>query len=180
MDERLIGIFIKEINTQARFALFAFNNIQFSKSNLNIEMGNHHEPYFFIHNFLSHSANISKILWPDPRQEKLKLRGETLRNELEMQNNSYIKRRRFRNHLEHYDERIDNWYDNSNQKSMVDFYTIDNKSAIVGLNDEDYFRGFNPSEMILYFHGQEYRLMDLLKDVEHIFLKSKDKLQHHW
>jgi len=66
-------------------------------------------------------ANISKILWPTPPtpckrcnfQPKPNLemtsRRESLRKLLAVEDSSLIRSRKFPNHLEHYDERIEEW-----------------------------------------------------------------------
>jgi len=75
-----------------------------------LQRGNTRWVFQSAHSFLIHVANVSKLFlpdrstirkWPDART-----RGDELRRELEVTQNSPIKDRKFRNHFEHYDDRI--------------------------------------------------------------------------
>ena len=85
-----------------------------------------------VESFLVASANISKILWPS-RPDKcsnckfqpqlphdVSTRRENLRTLLSLDDSSPIKSRRFRNHFEHYDNRIEEWTKEYENKIIID------------------------------------------------------------
>lgn len=59
--------------------------------------------------FLSHCAMISKYLSPKSPSGAQKIRMDSLRNALQIDDNSDILTRKARNNIEHFDTRMDNW-----------------------------------------------------------------------
>ena len=60
--------------------------------------------------FLISSANLSKLLWPNSnRKVFIRKRGEELRDSVGVTESSPINSRDLRNHLEHFDERLEEW-----------------------------------------------------------------------
>jgi len=88
-------IFIKEIQRQCKFALIAHENMKISLINKCSDLF-----WYSLQNFLISTANISKILWP---RQKFNQRGIKLREYLNIDENSPLKKRTFRNHFEHFD-----------------------------------------------------------------------------
>ncbi len=64
------------------------------------------EVWCSIQSILVSAANISRILWPS----KNRLRGKRLREMLNVEADNILSNRKFRNHFEHYDERIEEWF----------------------------------------------------------------------
>lgn len=62
---------------------------------------------------LQATANVSKIFWPQPRTAKAVARGERLRALTQLPDNHALAMRHLRNHVEHMDERLDDWTANS-------------------------------------------------------------------
>jgi len=180
MDNYLKRVFINEVNNQCRFAIFAFNNIRISSTNLKLELINNYIPFYYIHSFLTHTGNLSKILWPNPNDEKLQSRGEVLRQELNIIEDLYIKNRKFRNHIEHYDERIDRWAESSERRNFADMNIMSSLNVILGIDPKDFFRTFNPEEMIFYFNHDEYHLVQAVKEIEDTYDKSKEWLRRNF
>lgn len=94
-----IEMSIREIWTQAHFAEIAYKNIN-PKS-----IKGTGAVFSSIHSFLSHCANVSKMLTADDGENTPKTIGDILG----VSHDSDIHKRRFRNHLEHYDERLKKW-----------------------------------------------------------------------
>ncbi|WP_367330713.1 hypothetical protein [Sphingobacterium multivorum] len=70
-----------------------------------------------IQSILVAAGNVSKILWPS---QKYKLRGQKLRELLGVEDNNPLASRKFRNHFEHYDERVEEWFESNFQGVYVD------------------------------------------------------------
>ena len=102
-------IFISEIVLQSKIAQRAAERLKATHENFD-----RIEVWCSIQSILVAAGNVSKILWPNPRH---KVRGESLRHILNVANSNLLSDRRFRNHFEHYDERIEDWL--NNQSSAV-------------------------------------------------------------
>lgn len=96
-------VFIAEIVTQSKFAGSAAD--QLAKASEPIEV------WGSIQSILVAAANVSKILWPV--RKKYMERGRRLRELLSIDDRNLLSKRTFRNHFEHYDERIEDWFDNN-------------------------------------------------------------------
>ena len=130
-----------EIGSQSLFAEAAFQNIS-KKGEGNVIL-----TFSSIHSFLSHCANISKILWSNGEGGIRETVGENIASLLGIEESSPIKDMSFRNDFEHYDERLVRWVRNALQKkegySIVD-YTM---NPIVRDNTL-YLRTYDPDKKI--------------------------------
>jgi hypothetical protein len=112
-----IEMSIREIWTQCHFAERAFANLD-AKAVSNTDV-----VFSSIHSFLSHSAMVSKLL---------RARDEvaTIGDVLGISSSSDIHNRTFRNHLEHYDERLKNWIQEKGTNKAIGTYNIGPKPAL--------------------------------------------------
>jgi hypothetical protein len=74
--------------------------------------------------------------------------------------NHPLKTRTLRDHLEHFDERLDHWAANSKRRNYVQDL-IGGDSAISGVDPEDIMRWYNPATGRVRFRGEEYDLREL-------------------
>ena len=111
---------IHEVWTQAHFAEIAYSHID-----PKVAVGND-AVFSSIHSFLSHCAMISKMLVANDDGNPAKSIGSVLN----IADNSMIHERKFRNHLEHFDERIKRWIGKFAAGANIGTYNIDPKSAI--------------------------------------------------
>ena len=96
-------VFIGEIVLQSKIAQRAAERLQLTHNNFD-----HIEVWCSIQSILVAAGNVSKILWPPDKEYKL--RGEKLRQLLKVENDNLLSDREFRNHFEHYDDRIEQWF----------------------------------------------------------------------
>lgn len=202
MDEFTKEIFVRELQAQCRFALNAVGQINFCLKQLNSrglepEKSSyfHSEVFRGIHSFLTHASNVSKILWPGlPKQKpneskeqykqrisKIKkvYRAMELRNELELPEEHTLRNRQLRNHLEHFDERIDDWSEHSESKNFAQDI-IGPENAIVGLAKTDIMRWFNPTNGTFLFRGETFSLQDITTALENLLQISVAKEREIW
>lgn len=164
---------IHEIKIQSEFGIFAYEKI-LQTLELEIDDGISVE-LFYVHAFLSHVANVSKLL--DTRSNtKISgvRRGELLRQVLSVPDNYLLHDRKIRNHLEHFDERIDQYMVNVD-KVVVSYllgkgeiYDADGKPF-----DKKYiFRHLDPYSLSFYFRGEQYDLSQVAEELSTIYTNA--------
>jgi hypothetical protein len=95
--------FVGEIVLQTKIAKKAAERLELANDNLdNIEV------WGAIQSILVATGNVSKILWPTAKANQK--RGEMLRQILGVKIDSLLSERTFRNHFEHYDSRIEEYF----------------------------------------------------------------------
>ena len=154
-----IELSIREISTQCHFAELAFKNI-YPKAQLGTDA-----VFTSIHSFLSHCAMVSKMLMADDQvsvQEK-----KSIGDILEISNTSPIHNRKFRNHLEHYDERLKKWIQQYGPDVSIGTYNVGPKSmfAVPGMI---FVRHYDPVNYIFTFVNEDFDLRELFEEVERI------------
>lgn len=143
-------IFVGEILLQSKIAQRAFERLGNSQNNFD-----QLEVWCSIQSILISTANISKILWP----KKNKIRGERLRELLKVDANSILANRKFRNHFEHYDERIEEWFTNRPNGLYKDLAI--NPWPREGFDNNEH-RGYNSFDNSIVFRGERLDLNKVL------------------
>lgn len=192
MDSFLQRVYISEIKSQARFALNAVGALNQALQNTREFDGDwdrhnffHAEVFRQTHSFLTHASNVSRLFWPPPPRKKkgegpdvfaerlayTADRGTSLIALFGLDDSSPLKSRVLRDHLEHYDERLDHW-SNTSQRRNIASDTIGPPSAIVGLDPSDTMRWFDPTNNAFRFRGEEYALQPLATAVDQLLPKA--------
>lgn len=133
IDLRLAWLFMRELQVQSGLAARAFVDLSRIQLQVLSSDAQYHpqiytaqpedlngRAFLLAHSFLTHVANISKILWPTkPRaysepphpvsQKERSERAKALKRVLGVRESSALKQKDFRNHLEHFDERLETW-----------------------------------------------------------------------
>lgn len=192
MDPFVRSIYLGEIETQCRFGLNAVTYLNSAMQALHSNdaqsteqrMYTHREVFRSIHSFLTHASNISKMLWPAlPKRRKnendeqygdrcstLKKvrRAAELRTSLSLPHDEHqLKSRRLRDHLEHFDERLDDWEETSSHRIYVQD-TIGPPTAIVGPQETDRMRWFDPYTNNFLFRGETFNLQEIATAIDEI------------
>jgi hypothetical protein len=166
MDEQLINILVGEVERQAKFGV---------KASVELNWGLHSEDsedlWYSLQNLLVAAGNVSKLLWP-ARPESAE-RGRTLREILEVPDDSPLQPRRFRNHFEHYDERLEGWAQSSAQRNYIDSCVgpLDRMFG-TSFHPEDYHRNFDPGPYVLTFRGDTYELRPIIGALRELVPKA--------
>ncbi|WP_314244836.1 hypothetical protein [Empedobacter tilapiae] len=153
--------FCSEIVLQIKIARRANERLEVCKNNFdNIEL------WCSIQTILVASANISKIL--NPSEKKYIERGERLRNMLNVQSDFKILERKFRNSFfEHYDSRIDDWYEKNSNGKYIDLAI---NPSLNGRNLNTH-RGYNSFNNTIEFRGDIFKIDTILKEMDIIYEK---------
>lgn len=153
-------IFCGEIALQVKIARRANERLLATHDNI--------EVWCSIQSILVAAGNISKIL--NPQERKYKLRGERLRQMLNVENDFVILDRKFRNSFfEHYDSRIEEWFEKNYTASYVDLAM---NPSLFGSNFSTH-RGYNSFNNTIVFRGEVLDLNVILKEMEMIIEKCK-------
>jgi hypothetical protein len=158
-------VFISEIVMQAKIAKRAAERLQATTDHFDKL-----EVWCSIQSILVAAGNVSKILWPSRKSSAA--RGEKLRMLLNIDDSNLLSDRKFRNHFEHYDERIEDWFEKNRSAVYMDL-RIDPFDSICGSNTVNWHRGYNPLTQTLTFRGDSVNLAALLNVLEEIRLKCR-------
>ncbi len=126
--------------------------------------------WFSIEAFLMATGNISKVFWPsvpgkDKNRARIERRCRALRILCEMGDDSPLKSRVLRNHFEHFDERLDIWYDADRPANLADSNFV-RLEEFKEWNPGDVLRNFDPESWVLWFMGDTLEFRPLIQAVE--------------
>ena len=145
---------IREISTQAHFADLAYGNID-PKATKGTDA-----VFSSIYSFLSHCANVSKMLLADDGENPPKIIGDILG----VSRSSDIHNRRFRNHLEHYDERLKKWIREKGINVNIGTYNIGPRSMIQ-IPNMVFVSHYDPTNDTFTFINEDFKLVTLYEEV---------------
>lgn len=158
VEQALIG----EIVTQSKFAEMAAD--QLAKSSDSVEV------WGSIQSILVAVANVSKIRWP--AKKRCRARGKQLRELLGVDDDNLLSDRTFRNHFEHYDERIEDWFDSNNSAVYMDSRIDPFEPTPLSL-PKFFHRSYNPVSQTLSFRNESIDLAAVLAALAEIREKCR-------
>lgn len=159
-------VYIGEIVLQTQIAQRAANRLPIDPAGFD-----HIEVWCSIQSILVAAGNVSKILWSQSNN-KSKTRSKKLRKMLNIDDNNILSDRKFRNHFEHYDERVQTWFENQSNGVYIDLAFDPFKTTKWQL-PKNYHRAYNQVDRILTFRGETLDLKEVLNALEEIKLKCK-------
>lgn len=148
---------IREIWTQAHFAGIAYSHIDPKAASGNDAV------FSSIHSFLSHCAMISKMLAATDDSNPPKSIGEVLN----IPSISIVHKRVFRNHLEHYDERLKDWIKQFGVNCNIGTYNIGPRRAIQ-IPNMVFVSHYDPNTATFTFVNDDFDLSALAAEVQRI------------
>ena len=185
MEEHLQLVYLREVVTQCDFALNAIRGLNNVLPRMRRDAASgdrearntlHQEVFRSIHSFLTHASNVSRIFWPAPPRRnkgesdaeytarglavKRVARGVALRSTTDLPDDHTLRNRKLRDHLEHFDDRLDTWESTSVRHNYVQDF-IGPSNAIEGIDASDMMRWFDPTTNYMRFRGEEFNLQAL-------------------
>lgn len=158
-------VFMGEIVLQSKIAHRAAERLQTANENFDkIEV------WSSIQSILIAAGNVSKILWPG---KKYKSRGEKLRKLLRVDASNLLSDRKFRNHFEHYDERIEVWFANHSSAVYRDL-AMNPSMSNFGQKYTSNHRVYNSIDNTLVFRDESLDLNAVLSALEEVRLNCGD------
>lgn len=159
---------------QVRVDIEQYQSIAEERQRLTDERQRVDDRYYLLHEhfwkstqaLITFAGNVSKILWP--QRAKYFARGEYLRKVLEVPENSPLASRSLRNCFEHFDERLEDWYESTKGEALFldrSWLSVDREQIPTGPKDsvnQNYFRYYDPVKNVVGFHGNQIELKPLL------------------
>jgi hypothetical protein len=162
MDTFLLRTFQRQVELQCRFMLAAADELNTALAGRSkIE-----HVFYALQNLLNASANISKALWG--ARGKLAKERKPLRDSIGIADDSPLRDVNMRNNFEHFDERLDRWWAQSEQHNFVDM-SVGPPNMIMGTDDLDRFRMFDPATGNMTFWGEQFNIQAIVNEVNRIF-----------
>ncbi len=160
--------YVQEVFNQTRFSLYAWNALQSVLSTIKSERKTQNIPgaFWLIHSFLTHAAMVSKIVKPSLNFSRNRSKDERRLSELRatqigdllgVNSTSPVLQRAMRDHLEHFDERLDHWNVESEHHNSLDMSFISGGGG-VGFATSDHFRVLDPETLTFRFRDDEFEL----------------------
>jgi hypothetical protein len=188
--------YVSEVRVQALSAQQAFKSINVGVIELMRNEHRRHEHGWFVtvvelfrhlHSALVHSRNLAVLIWPADaiktkaetreqfanRKAVMEQRSALLRTELGITEDNPLMDRKLRNHLEHFDERIDAYYAD-NPTRMADLILGGpDQASNEGVPKKGQYRHYDYRNKTMYFHGEPYPLMPLYTAVEDMYERAQ-------
>jgi hypothetical protein len=164
MDIFLLRVFQSQVALQCQFLLAAANEVNVALKERNTE-----RTFYALQNLLNAGANISKALWG--AGGKFADQRKPLRDSIGIDDSSPLREVTMRNNFEHFDERLDRWWKESKHHNHMDLIIGPAATTIVGHEETDKFRHFDPTTCNMVFWGQEFNLQTIVTEVQKILPK---------
>jgi hypothetical protein len=111
------------------------------------------------------------------RAKKTEVRGRSLREAIGINSDDHpVKNRKLRDHLEHFDERLDDWNDNRQRKAYVQD-NIGPWASLGQFDDRDVMRWYDPVTKEFLFRGERFSLQLMADGISDIRTKTKSALE---
>jgi hypothetical protein len=162
MDSQVQYIFLLEVKRQTKFALMSLEDMESALVARDTD-----RIWFCVQAFLVAVGNLSKLLWPHSKYGE---RGEFLRRELGVPDDSPLGPRTFRNHFEHFDERLEAWLASDGSRNFVDS-NIGPPGAIAGFGPSTFHRNLDPESMTVTFRGDACKIQLIVADLRRLSLR---------
>ncbi|MBI2928870.1 MAG: hypothetical protein HYY24_24670 [Verrucomicrobia bacterium] len=145
MEPKVAFKVVEEIRQQCRFAQFAWQNLRTSLQSVDAE-----KTFFYVHAALDHALAVARLLWP--AREASSARGEWLRKELRVPDDSPLRLREVREALERSDESFEDWLASLENTNYVDM-NIMPQMAIGAFKQDTFQRSLDPDTQKLVLWG---------------------------
>lgn len=155
-------VLLGEIVTQSKIAANAAHHLAEASKPI--------ETWASIQSILVAAGNVSKVLWPARKGNEK--RGKHLRALISIDDDNLLSDRTLRNHFEHYDERIDSWFDANHSAVYLDSRIDPFEVGPLGL-PRQFHRSYNPTTQVLNFREESIDLAAVLVELAAIREKCR-------
>ncbi len=145
-------VYIQEAKTQVEFAKYSWAAFLKSEKQGNLVF----DIFIHLQHFLTHTAIVDRILDPVKDSERYQL----LAGHVDLSGLNLKPFRKLRNHLEHFDERLDRWI---SEYDGYPFFDMNLVTGTKGFPKKAYLRALDGH--IYKFHGEDYDLDQLYASI---------------
>ena len=149
--------YIQEAIAQIEYALLSHSLYETALAASNVK-----QIFYHLHHLVLHSTNIDKLLFPHNNDFRKVLLQEALA-EIEMDMKAI---RRLRNHLEHFDERLDRWVQNYVGQPFFDCNLV---TGTKGFPEKDFLRALDGNTY--KFYGEDFDLQEIVNNLTSLLPK---------
>lgn len=171
MDPMLLEVFQGQVLVQCEFLLLAAAELDTA-----LEQHNVRRAFYALQSILNAAGNASKALWGQSGETEVAARRKPLRDSIELSDDSPLQSVRVRNHFEHFDNRVDDWWEKSTVRAFVDM-NIGIPVGGMGFGKYDWFRNFDPQTGDLTFWGDQFNIRAIVNEVIQIVPKLKEAIE---
>ena len=169
----LLRVFQQQIEFQLKALLSAHSRLMAA-----LEHDEMDEIWFAVDALLSAAANVSKALWGQGAATHAARRP--LRDSLNVGDKSSLSNRCMRNHFEHYDDRLDEWWTKYPEHNMLDRNVMP-IGAVSGINTLGMFRQLDPTTMEVIFWGDKFSIPDIVAEASRILpIAAREAAKPRW
>ena len=181
LDPWLLKVFLRQLARQCEFAILAFEDMegvlqQMQAHDCSVRDG---QARFWasVQNLLVAAGNISKLLWP-PRP-LIPDRGEQLRQILSVSDESLLKSRSFRNHFEHFDERLEEFFlvIPTHKRNFIDSNISPGGigSLMSGVSQDHVLRHYDQVAKTLTYRNDVFQLGPVMQIIRDLLAKAEEQ-----
>lgn len=179
MDFMLLCIFQRQVELQCRAILAAAHDLDAALAIRRRTPEGSAAIWIAVQNLLNATANVSKACWG--QGGRFAAERKDLRDSLGIPDTSPLKDPDMRNNFEHYDERIDLWWQTSTDHNHMDMGVISPLSGVHGLAETDMFRIIDPAALEVIFWGQRFALRPTVAEALRILpIAEAEGAKPHW
>jgi hypothetical protein len=178
MEPGHMWTFFWEIRKQSEIAAKAFESVAAKPEPVDL--------WPSIQLFLGAAANISKLLWGSGRNAKAAAASRvSLRSALGVSDDSDLRGRTLRDHFEHVDERVDDWWDRGAEvggRSMINYNDAPIeaiRNVVPDLAEDELFRHFDRDTNTLRFWADVLELEPLVEEIARVGQEGHPSLRIH-
>lgn len=113
--------------------------------------------FYKLHHFIIHATNVDKLLDCKSSEQRARL----LDTHVDLQHIDLKSIRRLRNHLEHFDERLDVWVEDHDGHAFFDMNIV---TGTKGFPDKAFLRALDGNTF--KFYGEDFPLKPILESLE--------------
>jgi hypothetical protein len=175
VDLLVLRIFQREVSYQCKFALSAAKELDIA-----LLMGSQVEVWKHLQTILIASASLSKMLWGSSGNKELE--RQSLRESLQVADDSPIRDVDLRNDFEHFDERLERWFETSENRGFIGRNIGSDTMILIGSQPPpDRFQHYDPERGLVTFWDHTIELREVLAEIVRILpLAEAESRKPHW
>jgi hypothetical protein len=171
MDPVLLRTFQHQVSTQCEFVALAYESLQTLPNRRHTSTA----PYFSaIQALIGAAAAIRRAMWStNAATSNARI---ALRQSLDTEDSSPINSPRMRNNFEHFDERIDKWWAESERRNFIDLNVMP-ENMFPRQEDINMFRAYDPHTGEVTFWGDRLNIHEIAAEAARIHQAAMRELE---